>query len=147
MPKEGRPKSVLDELPDNWKEEVLSLYKKGASDVEVKAQIYQWLGSFSASLWIRWLKEEPAFSTTIKTGKMLSQNWWEKNGRTNLKVKEFNTRLWTVNMNNRFHEEWKDRREIKSKIIPSDLSDLSDEELDAQLTMRMNAKTSEDRAD
>lgn len=143
----GRPKSELKELPNNWKEEILSLYDIGASDVEVKAKIYQWLGSFSASLWIRWLKEEPEFSTTIKTGKMLSQNWWEKNGRTNLTTKEFNTRLWTVNMNNRFHEDWKDRRHITNKDIPSDLNDLTDEELEAQLKMRMDAMNAEESDD
>jgi len=62
----GRPKDTLDCLPDNWYKEILNLYKKGASDVEVKALIYQWKGSFSNDLWDRWIKEEPQFSETIK---------------------------------------------------------------------------------
>lgn len=148
MPKgSGRPKSGLDELPNGWMRKILELYDNGASDVEVRAQIYQWRGTYSDDLWYRWIKDEDEFSRTIKTGKMLSRCWWEKNGRTNLTTKEFNTRLWTVNMNNRFHEDWKDRRHITNKEIPNDLSDLTDEEINAELKMRLDAKTAEDRAD
>ena len=55
----GRPKDDLSCLPENWYKDVLNLYKEGASDVEVKALIYQWKGSFSNDLWDRWIKEEP----------------------------------------------------------------------------------------
>jgi hypothetical protein len=71
----GRPKAIFD-LPENWYNEVLSLYKEGASDVEIKALIYQWRGSFSNDLWERWLKEEEQFSETIKMGKLISEAWY-----------------------------------------------------------------------
>ena len=105
----GRPSTTLD-LPDGWYNEVLDLYKQGASDVEVKALIYQWRGSFSNDLWDRWLKDEEEFSQTIKTGKLLSESWWHKNGRTNLENKDFSFTGWYMNMKNRFG--WRDKTDM-----------------------------------
>lgn len=105
-----RPKATLD-LPEGWYNEVLSLYKSGASDVEVKAWIYEQRGSFSNDLWERWLKEEDQFSETIKVGKMLSEAWWQKTGRTSLADKDFSYTGWYMNMKNRFG--WKDKQEVE----------------------------------
>lgn len=106
--KGGRPKSSFD-LPIDWQIVVLELYEKGGSDVEVKGVIYQMRGSFSNDLWDRWMLEEPEFSETIKVGKILSESWWQRNGRENLKNKEFNYTGWYMNMKNRFG--WKDKNE------------------------------------
>lgn len=109
--KAGAPKKDLSELPDNWYNQVLDLYKDGASDVEVKALIYDWRGTFSNDLWDRWIKEEPEFSETIKKGQMLSEAWWSRSGRVNLKEREFNYTGWYMNMKNRFG--WKDKQEVE----------------------------------
>jgi len=115
----GRPKEGLSSLPEEWYNEVLSLYKQGASDVEVKALIYQWRGSFSNDLWDRWLAEEKEFSETIKTGKLLSEAWWNKEGRTSLRDKEFSYTGWYMQMKNRFG--WTDRNDTTTngKELPS----------------------------
>lgn len=124
----GRPKEDIRSLPDGWQEEVLSLYEEGASDVEVKALIYKWRGSFSDDLWYRWMEEEPIFSGTIKRGRMLSASWWEKEGRTNLKDKDFSYTGWYMNMKNRFG--WADKQETKhsGEIKVPPIFDLSDNE-------------------
>jgi len=109
MNKVGRPKESLESLPDNWHEEVLELYSEGAADVEIKALIYQWRGTFSCDLWNRWMKEDEEFSITIKKGRMLSESWWNKSGRKNLKSKEFSYTGWYMNMKNRFG--WRDKQE------------------------------------
>lgn len=101
------------DLPEGWYNTVLSLYKEGASDVEVKAWIYEQRGSFSNDLWERWLKEEPEFSETIKVGKMLSEAWWQKSGRRELQNPKFNYTGWYMNMKNRFG--WRDKQEIDQK--------------------------------
>ena len=114
MSKLGRPLKKLDELPEGWYHNVLELYSEGGSDVEVKALIYSWLGSFSNDLWDRWIRDEPQFSETIKTGKLLSESWWYKNGRTNLKNKDFNYTGWYMQMKNRFG--WSDKQETKNEL-------------------------------
>jgi hypothetical protein len=103
----GRLLEDLSSLPKDWYKSVLELYEKGASDVEVKALIYKWRGSFSNDLWDRWMKDEPIFSETIKAGKLLAEAWWNKNGRENLKDKEFNYTGWYMQMKNRYG--WTDR--------------------------------------
>ena len=112
--KAGRPKEDLSTLPDNWGDVVLDLYRRGASDVEVKALVYEWRGAFSNDLWERWMKEEALFSETIKRGRMLSEAWWMKQGREALKDKEFSYTGWYMNMKNRFN--WTDRQSTDSKV-------------------------------
>jgi len=108
----GRLKEKIDTLPENWQEMILDLYSQGGSDVEVKKLIYDWRGTFSNSLWDRWLEEEEIFSQTIKKGRMLEEAWWTKNGRTNLENPKFNYTGWYMNMKNRFG--WKDKSDITS---------------------------------
>jgi hypothetical protein len=102
----GRPLEKLY-LDKGWQIKVLELYNEGASDVEVKALIYEIRGSFSNDLWDRWISDEPEFSETIKVGRMLSESWWAKSGRVNLKDKDFSYTGWYMNMKNRFG--WSDR--------------------------------------
>jgi len=112
MAKTGRPKEDISSLPDDWYIRVLELYEQGASDVEIKALIYRWRGSFSNDLWDRWMVEEDQFSETIRAGKILSESWWSQNGRTNLENRDFNYHGWYINMKNRFG--WRDKTDITS---------------------------------
>ncbi len=109
----GAPKIGLSILWKNWYNDILSLYSEGASDVEIRALIYEKTkGKTKASftLWDRWMKEEVEFSETIKAGKLMSEAWWHKEGRTSLREKEFNYTGWYMQMKNRFG--WADKQEL-----------------------------------
>jgi len=88
------------------------MYSKGMSDVNVRAWIIRQRDVFSVDLWDRWLIEEPEFSAIIKKGRSLSEDWWNENGRANLKDKDFNYTGWYMNMKNRFG--WADKNENKN---------------------------------
>lgn len=116
----SRPKQKVEsELWDGWYNDILELYKEGASDVEIKALIYEQKGSFSNDLWERWIIEEPQFSETIKMGKLISEAWWNRKGRKGLENKEFNYTGWYMNMKNRFG--WADKQEIKQDVTSNQL--------------------------
>lgn len=129
MPEEtkevGRPLEGIEKLPEGWYNQVLVLYKEGASDVEVKALIYEWRGSFSNDLWERWIKDIEEFSETIKAGKMLSEAWWAKTGRKNLENKDFSYTGWYMNMKNRFG--WKDKTEVESHNVNYNIEPTAEE--------------------
>ncbi len=65
----------------------------------------------------QWLKVDgpyykgDKFYNAVQHGRMLSEVWWEKQGRLNLKNKEFNATLWYMNMKNRHG--WRDTQEHK----------------------------------
>lgn len=139
----GRPKEPL-ELWEDWYNDILDLYKEGASNEEIKALIYEHRGSFSNDLWDRWIKEEEEFSETIKIGLMLSKAWWLKEGRINLKsIKEpmgvsvtFNYTGWYMQMKNRFS--WSDKVDNNTNVTISREEQLSDEELEKELNSCMD---------
>lgn len=108
----GRPQTPFD-LPTGWQLKVLELYTEGASDVEIKVLIRTIRGSISNDLWDRWLQDEPEFSETISMGKMLSEAWWQRKGRTSLENVKFNYHGWYMNMKNRFG--WRDKNELMGK--------------------------------
>tara|TARA_R110001599_G_scaffold332283_2_gene547558 strand:+ start:272 stop:682 length:411 start_codon:yes stop_codon:yes gene_type:complete len=111
----GRPKKSLD-LWKGWAKDVLDLYVDGASDVEIKALVWQKKGSFSNDLWDRWMDEEKEFSETIKMGRTFAKAWWEKKGRSGVDSQEINSTMWYMNMKNRYG--WRDKQDITSDEKP-----------------------------
>lgn len=110
----GRPKKTLDDLPDGWKDIMLKIAGEGGSEVEIRVA----LGCISDDLWYRFIDEEPEFSRTVSTCKLICQSWWEKTGRAGLfmggKDNPFNSTVYTFNMKNRFS--WADKQETKQDI-------------------------------
>jgi len=98
-----RPKKTIKDLPKNWKRLVLKEMEVGASKQEIKVLFH-----ISNDLFDRFMKEDKEFSETILYGVDLAEAWWLRQGRTNLKNKQFNAHLWYMNMKNRFS--WRDRQ-------------------------------------
>ena len=98
--KVGRPTKYKPEMCDI----VIELMKEGASQQEVLGEL-----GISNATFYKWKQENEEFSETIKRGIRLSQAWWEKEGRTSLRDREFNYTGWYMNMKNRFN--WSDKKE------------------------------------
>lgn len=62
-------------------------------------------------------KKYPEFGGALKRGLLHSEAWWLKNGRENIRNKEFNSGLWFMNMKNRFG--WRDKIENKTTVTVS----------------------------
>lgn len=121
--KAGAPLKAFEPW-DNWQNEILDLYKEGASNIEIKCLIMDKMDTtLSNDLWTRWMKDEVKLSETVKRGLIYSQMWWEKVGREGIntdsmqETKKVNYTGWKLNMNNRFAHDWKDKQEIETTEV------------------------------
>ena len=104
----GRPRKTLDDLPNNWKEKLLELGSRGASDVKMRVQ----LGGICHRTWEQLIDEYPEFCETVKEARARCQEWWEDIAQNNMlteKGESFNATTWIFNMKNRFN--WRDKSE------------------------------------
>lgn len=116
----GKTKAKPDTyLRKDWQDYILGIMSEGASLAEVKGDL-----AISNDLHTRWIKEEPVYSETIKKGLGFSQAWWEREGRENLRNKNFSYVGWYMNMKNRFG--WKDRQDYTSgdKPLPKPIMEI-----------------------
>lgn len=111
MGKTGRPPITLNDLPKDWETQIIALASDGASIVELSVEL-----GINRSTFYELSKRDKHFSNTIKRCKELSEQWWEKEGRTNLKNRDFNYVGWYMNMKNRFG--WRDRHDVTSGDKP-----------------------------
>jgi len=100
----GRPTKYKTE----YCKTAVDLMADGASKMEVCGTIGICYDTF-----LDWQKIHKEFSESIKTGNMLSQAWWEREGRTSLRDNDFSYTGWYMNMKNRF--KWADKLEHAGK--------------------------------
>lgn len=110
----GRPKRTLEDVNKyiaenyseykNFKDLIQAEMSNGASLTEVKA-----LMNLSTTQYKRFKAESQEFNLSIKKGIRFSKAWWLRNGRENLKSKDFSYTGWYMNMKNRFN--WRDKNE------------------------------------
>ena len=106
----GRPKITLDDLPSNWKEDMLSAATEGKSELNLRISI---LNRLAHDTWERLIKEEPEFSDTVKECRALIENWWHELGRKGACGQDsINPTVWIFNMKNRFN--WRDKQDIET---------------------------------
>jgi transposase len=84
---------------------VVEMMAEGCSKVEVCAAL-----GICYETWMNFQKAHEDFSLSVKRGEQLSEAWWQREGRTNLKDRDFSATLWYMNMKNRFG--WKDKHEV-----------------------------------
>lgn len=108
---------TVHDLPDDWQSTTMRLYKVGASDTEVRAEL-----NMTYKLWQKLMHTDPSFEDIILHGRTLAKAWWLTQGRVNLTEREFNAALYKINMQNRFN--WND----KTATVDEDPEDYEDEE-------------------
>lgn len=115
--------TTLNDLPDDWKDIALSLYKKGAHDVEIRAAF-----KLSMNAWNNLMLDSDEFRFIITQGRQLSEAFWYAAGRENLYNKDFQQSLWYRNMQNRFG--WRDKSDSVSatELDEDDLDSVEDVE-------------------
>lgn len=87
-----------------WAKQVIEMYTAGASDAEVAASL-----NVTIKDYYKELNENSAFAQLVEFGRTLSQAFWERQARENLRNKQFNTTLWAFYMKNKFG--WADKTE------------------------------------
>lgn len=100
----SRPSKYKEE----YKQRVLELMKEGCSISEICLEL-----DICRKTFYNWCEENEEFLHTKKKGEDFSEGWWMKQGRTNLKNKEFSYTGWYMNMKNRFG--WTDRVDQTTK--------------------------------
>lgn len=104
--------------PSKYKPEhcqlALDLMRKGYSKVAVAAEI-----GINRSNLFQWIEEIPEFRDAIKQGELLSQAWWEREGLIGLRDGKLNSRLWEINVRNRFREDWSNVGQTQMQLTVS----------------------------
>ena len=116
----------IDALPETWAADFLDMYDHGCSDWEIMREYgirpRAWKIMYGAL-------GESQFREVVDFGNVLCRSWWEREGRTNLKARGFNTRLYDINMQNRFG--WARKAETSELDLGTALAD--QESLDRRL--------------
>jgi transposase len=89
----GRPTKYRPE----YCEKAIEMLKGGAALIEVACE----LGVLRETLWC-WAEKNPEFSAALNLGLQYSEVWWTREGQMALRDKDFNSRLFEINVMNRF---------------------------------------------
>jgi DNA-binding XRE family transcriptional regulator len=102
-PIRGRPSSFEPIMCDL----VIEMGKQGMSKTEMACEL-----DISRDTFNEWSKQHESFSAAVKRAMLLSQAWWEKQGRTYTFSggPMYNATSYIFQMKNRFREEWNDTR-------------------------------------
>lgn len=85
---------------------IMKLARVGASRVEIAAE----LGVVKQTLY-NWEDEHPDFVEVMKEARDVSQAWWEKQGRKGIWSRDFNAPAYSLQIRNRFPDDWRDRKD------------------------------------
>ena len=102
----GRP-TMYD--PTWMKSCVIDMGSEGASKAEMAAEL-----GISKDTFHEWVKKHEDFAESVKEATLLSQVWWEKNGRRAIfNSQGFNVTGWIFQMKNRFGDDWRDVKQTE----------------------------------
>lgn len=84
----------------------MELGKNGKSIVQIAAAL-----GFSRRAIYDWTERYPEFKEAMDWARQLAQAWWEDQGQTGIWSKEFNANAYSLQIRNRFPDEWRDKQD------------------------------------
>ena len=72
----GRPRTTVDDLPQDWEQIIMDCGQEGGSAVEVRCLL-----GIGESGYGTLMKDSAEFRRTVKRAQDLCQVWWERQGR------------------------------------------------------------------
>lgn len=116
----GRPRTTIDDLPEDWEQIMVEIAQEGGSKVECMANL-----GINRGAWGTLCEDSREFLTTVERCDILCQNWWEKQGRRMTSDGQGSSVVWKFNMQNRFG--WRERTENSNqeadKNLPKSIDD------------------------
>jgi len=108
MPDKRGPKG-----PSKYNDEMADKLSQYGNNGEGVVEACKMLG-ISKETFYEWGRIHGKFSDAIKSFKLNSQVWWEKGGRAGTfgKVSGFNATSYSLQMRNRFPEDWRDKQDL-----------------------------------
>lgn len=113
--KVGRPRTTVDDLPENWRQIMTDVGQDGGSAIEARCLL-----GIAQSAWDTLLSDSEEFRLAEKTRQALCEIWWERRGREMAAGSDGNATVWIFNMKNRFG--WRDKQDIDHKSSDGSMS-------------------------
>jgi hypothetical protein len=101
----GRPRTTVDDLPEDWQQIMIDCGQEGGSAVEARCLL-----GIAQSAWETLLKDSEDFRLTENKRRALCEVWWERQGRKMATGGDGNATVWIFNMKNRFN--WRDKTDV-----------------------------------
>lgn len=105
-------------------ERLVEMYRLGASDVEVCAELKMPFREFEKRI-----NTDDNFAKLVEFGRTAARAWWMRISRENLKEKTFNATIWKSHMANRYG--WADTR-TENTEVSKPMEQMSNDELEIQ---------------
>jgi hypothetical protein len=125
----GRPSSYKPE----YCEQVVELGREGKSKAQIAAVL-----DVDRETIDNWAAKQPDFSRSVTRARELSLAWWEEQGQKGIWSREFNANAYSLQVRNRFPNDWRERQELTGKdgspLIPVSLTE---SEIDKRLAELM----------
>ena len=99
--------------PTKYKPEYCELVLELANQGHSKASICRQL-NVDWNTWDNWERNFPDFLNTTRRAKQLSLGWWEDQGKTGIWSRDFNAQAYSLQIRNRFPDQWRDKIDVES---------------------------------
>jgi len=111
----GRPRTTINDLPEDWYEIMRECGQEGGSAAEARCLL-----GIGTTAWYTLLEDSEEFREAERVRNALCEVWWERRGRDMAMGKDGNATVWIFNMKNRFG--WRDRQDIDHQSTDGSMS-------------------------